>query len=1593
MDTGFLPGSLLERIQAAREEFEAAWREGRQPRVEDFLTTSEPALLQSMIAQEREIRRSIGEHPALEEYLKRFPGEPDLVRRAFQETEPGSLPAPSDWAPSPPGTEPAPSSPPSGPLHEKDTDARPPEPAAFPDRIGDFRPTRVLGEGAFGRVYYAWDEQLDRGVALKVALRGSLGGRAREEALLAEARLAAKLRHPGIVTVYRVGRIDGDAGAPFVALEYVEGPTLAKAFKEGRMAFDRLALLVARVAEAIHHAHEHRAVHRDLKPANILIDGKGEPRVTDFGLAVHEESERPRAGEVAGTPSFMAPEQVRGESHRLDGRTDLWALGVILYLGLTGRLPFAGRTKPEIYDEILGREPRPPRQLDQLIPAELERICLKCLSKRMGDRHGSAVALAEDLRAWLAPPARVAAAGPSEAPPAPSDPPGPPKVAPKGLRAFDQNDAELFLALMPGPRGRDGVPDSVRAWQSRIDGGGDRLEPFSVGMLYGPSGGGKSSFVRAGLLPRLDPATTVICLDATPSETEARLLGALRRRGVMPVTVSDLPEAIAAIRARGQDRGAPTGKVLIVLDQFEQWLQAHPDEPDAPLVRALRQCDGRRVQALVLVRDEFWTTVGRFFRALEVPMIEGVNSSPVELPDPRHARTVLEAFGRACDRFTGPGGEPSTEEGRFLQSAVAGLTGRDGRVIPIRLSLLAEVVRRRPWTPATLRELGGVGGIGLTFLTETFDSPTSPPPYRAHARAAGALLQALLPPRMSTLKAPARPASELRGACGYAKRPEDFRELIAVLDRDLRLVSVVEPASPGPAVEEPEPLAKPAGEPSYQLAHDDLVEAIRQWVEEKARSTRPGRARLRLASIAATYEERPERKRLPSVTEWLSILASIRPGRWTAAERRMMGAATRLHLGRAATAAAVALVVGLASREVREREQANGLLAEALAAEPAGLIDLIPRIKASLGRLRDGAERSEANPSLSERKRQAACLIAYLAGPDPGRAGKLLKKLDSASPEEVRLIGEAIAPHPEHAGIDRLRRDVQADSTEPSARLRLVASLPRLDPTARLDHRPLAKPLALALLQEERRSVEPWLDLLGPALPHIAGALAAVCADQGREPAARSNAAEALGGVHARLRDPAGLALAAVGARPDAAAVLIQELRQRFEDPKPARDALRAVMAEPPADPTREDDVEKQAARKAAAAVTLAALGEIEVLRPLLLHVDDPRVRTRLIHALARSEVVKDIALARLAAPRGDAPPAERQALLMALAEADPDAIGAAARGVGAGLAAKLYSDDPDGGVHSAARLLLRRWHRDDLIAGADQLIPKSTDPGPAPHRGWFVAPGGQTFVVLRGPLTFRMGSPAHEARRFDRESPHVRRIGRSLAVATTEVTDAQYRKSMPAFDPDPRYGTDPDGPARTLTWFDGIRYCNWLSREEGLEPCYPDPVKNQDGKDEVVLPGDVADRKGYRLPTEAEWEFLCRAGTTTSRSFGTSDELLPRYGWTWLNSEDRTHPVATLLPNPFGLFDTLGNVWEWCHEGMPPFVKGGYAPYPPGTAEVPAADVAPGGPVTYEKGARMLRGGSFPYAPAEARSANRYIVSASLNDYYIGLRVVRTLP
>ena len=230
----------------------------------------------------------------------------------------------------------------------------------------------------------------------------------------------------------------------------------------------------------------------------------------------------------------------------------------------------------------------------------------------------------------------------------------------------------------------------------------------------------------------------------------------------------------------------------------------------------------------------------------------------------------------------------------FVDEAVKEMTGpRRRHVMPVRLSLFAEMVRRRPWAPATLRELGGIEGIGVTFLEETFCGRLAPPAHRLHEHAAQAVLKALLPEASSDLKGNQRSALALQDAAGYANRPTEFTELMRILDNELRMVTSVDPDGIALPPREPSPSPR---ETYYQLTHDYLVPTLRNWLTRKQRETRQGRAELRLATFSALWRDRPERRHLPSMLEWLGILFYTRQKAWSGDDRRMMAAATRRHL-------------------------------------------------------------------------------------------------------------------------------------------------------------------------------------------------------------------------------------------------------------------------------------------------------------------------------------------------------------------------------------------------------------------------------------------------------------------------------------------------------------------------------------------------------------------------------------------------------------------------------------------------------------------------------------------------------------------------
>jgi len=272
-----------------------------------------------------------------------------------------------------------------------------PEPDLPRTLAGRYRLDKLIGEGGFGRVYQGYDPELDRPVAVKIPRPDRLASPDQADLFRQEAKRVARLRHPGIVPVFDAGQ---DGAVFFIVSDLIDGTDLAARIAADRPSHRDAARIVAEVAEHLHHAHEQGFIHRDIKPANILLDRQGRAFLTDFGIAATEADAR-RGLETTGTLAYMAPEQRTGEPHVVDARTDIYSLGVVLYELLAGRRPYQASTPSAWKEKDLTREPPRPRSIDGSIPRELERICLRCLTRRAEDRYGSARELALNLRMVL----------------------------------------------------------------------------------------------------------------------------------------------------------------------------------------------------------------------------------------------------------------------------------------------------------------------------------------------------------------------------------------------------------------------------------------------------------------------------------------------------------------------------------------------------------------------------------------------------------------------------------------------------------------------------------------------------------------------------------------------------------------------------------------------------------------------------------------------------------------------------------------------------------------------------------------------------------------------------------------------------------------------------------------------------------------------------------------------------------------------------------------------------------------------------------------------------------------------------------------
>src|SRR5216117_2655301 len=275
-----------------------------------------------------------------------------------------------------------------------------PRPAKTLANFGDYELLEEIGRGGQGVVYRARQKSLNRTVALKVIGLGHWATEAHLKRFRREAESAASLEHPGIVPIHEVGERDGSC---YFSMKFIEGGQLDEVVRREPMPIRRAVELIAKLARTVHYAHEHGILHRDIKPGNILLDAKGEPHLTDFGLArlIESESSVTHTLDVLGTPSYMAPEQAIGNNAAVSSVTDVYGLGAVLYQLLTGQPPFAGGTTYETIKLLLDSDPKPPRLLNPKIDSDLSTICLKCLEKDPKRRYPSALDLAEDLERWL----------------------------------------------------------------------------------------------------------------------------------------------------------------------------------------------------------------------------------------------------------------------------------------------------------------------------------------------------------------------------------------------------------------------------------------------------------------------------------------------------------------------------------------------------------------------------------------------------------------------------------------------------------------------------------------------------------------------------------------------------------------------------------------------------------------------------------------------------------------------------------------------------------------------------------------------------------------------------------------------------------------------------------------------------------------------------------------------------------------------------------------------------------------------------------------------------------------------------------------
>jgi formylglycine-generating enzyme required for sulfatase activity/tRNA A-37 threonylcarbamoyl transferase component Bud32 len=1497
-------------------------------------------------------------------------------------------------------------------------------PTPLPARIGRFELRRLVGSGAFGRVYEAYDSSLQRTVALKVARPSQLADEALVERFHREARAAANLMHPNIVAVFDSGR---DGPFHYIASAFVSGQSLAAALSarpDGQpMSPGEAAAITRKLAEALAYAHRCGIIHRDVKPANVMLREDGEPLLADFGLAARSDGadRLTRAGAILGTPEYIAPEQWLGKA---SPASDQYSLGCLLYELLTRQVPFGGSSPEHFMLLHTSQQPPPPRSRQRGVPRDLDTICMKCLEKDPDRRYATCQELADDLRRW------------QDGEPVHARPPGPVERLARWARRSPALASSLLAAALLAI-----VGGALVTWQ---------WQRAASALAQARHERRQKALARADALCAAVPAA-VPALLADLGDGGEEALERLRE-----VRDGDGPRAARMRAALALHVAGPEPRV----DELTDWMLEAEDPAEVLLVRSML---AKNAESL---RGPLWQVAqkpgdsSRRFRALvalaafdpEGPKwreLAGLAARELLAANPLHLGAWMEGLKPVAGQMMPAIQEAYRGAGPAQHRQVATLLLAEyaaGQPLVLAEALLeadvsqAALLRphlRKHWDEVEKRLRQEVQSQSIVPMVRPPDPSWSDVPQEARkeVEAAGGLVAERVALCTSLPLARARKVMDALGRAGYrpvSARPwADGRPLVA--------------------------LAWQRDGAAWQW-EDGLTEDSAQARADHARQA--GWAPIDLAAYAAPEGERFAllwRKAEKGETSHVFIRSAV--AGYPAITRELLAKGLRPCVLRATVGPGGGRLSGIWRghegwgaggppywRQASFLDEAT-LGARARTGDQAMLdVDLAPPRALASRQARATAEVQRETRLLMNDPDDKQALLRR------GRAFFVLHRDEQAMADltAARIIhGAMLARALLHARAGRAR-EARADLAE---HLKMERGLPALVAAAQVDAY-LGEEAGLKALDEAaeggvfdaeaaleaakahavaakvhlaREAVRaagligappPWgmppgpsaavkhsnraVDLLRRGLAAGRGGIGSLqdevdwedlpCRDAARNAFARAGASRRYAAVWRddRARESEcvhGLSLeehlkscrrlASQGYAP--ASLSVSQL------PGEAGPAVASVWQLPAPSWDRE---EKLARRKAVAAALLMEAGHPEEARGLWSPTSRPTARGHLIALAGPLGVSAKGLLRELDVVKA---PSSRRALVLALGELDAAALPADLRAEASKKLLDWYENDPDAGLHGAIDWLLRHgmegpdprkldWGMSRELERIDrEQAGKPWKPG---GKEWYVNGQGQTLSVVRGPSEYRQGSPPYEPGRLAYEGPRWCWVPRTFAVSTRLVKLADWNRFRQArgdeaWDPS-LYPAGQNGPVGGVTWFEAARYCNWLSMMEGVpkeEWCYPDPPR----PGARPVPGYLR-RKGYRLPTDAEWELACRAGTESACFFGISPELLPRYSIFAGNSRGRPWPVGQKRPNDLGLFDLHGNAWQWCHTVFPET---------PGAS--PRTDREEYGVLQAVTNVHT-RGGSYILPQAMGRSAYTSPNMAGAHSQDLGFRVVRTL-